>query len=170
MNAPALLPREELREVEAFLFHEARLLDERRFEEWMALFTDDGYYWAPARPEQADPWSEVSLMFDDREIMQNRIRRLRHPKIYAQLPASRAVRQVSNIALDDADAAPGELTVRSVFFMFEHRPTLPEPIERVFAGHYVHRLRREPAGLRIAWKKALLANCDRAFEPLFLYF
>lgn len=156
--------------LEQFLIHEARLLDERRFEEWMALFADDGHYWAPARPEQPDPWSEVSLIFDDREIMQNRIRRLRHPKVYAQLPASRAVRQVSNVSLESEDSAAGELRVRSVFFMFEHRPTLPEPLTRVFAGHYFHRLRRAGDSFRIVEKKAVLANCDAAFDPLFLYF
>lgn len=158
------------RAVERFLVREARLLDERRFEEWMELFTDDGVYWAPARPEQTDPWSEVSLMFDDREIMANRIQRLRHPKVYAQLPASRAVRQVTNVAIDSRDATSGELEVRSVFFMFEHRPTLPQPLERIFAGHYFHRLRPEAQAYKIVEKKAVLANCDAAFDPLFLYF
>ena len=41
--------------IELFLLHEARLLDQRRFEEWMELFTEDGYYWAPARPDQPAP-------------------------------------------------------------------------------------------------------------------
>jgi len=149
---------------------EARLLDERRFEDWRALFTSDGYYWVPARPEQTDPWNEISLMFDDREIMANRIQRLRHPKVYAQLPASRAVRQVSNVEIDEIDAPGGTLTTRSVFFMFEHRPTLPQPIERVFAGHAFHRLRIEDGDFRLVWKKVVLANCDAAFDPLFLYF
>lgn len=160
----------QLREVEAFVINEARLLDERRFEEWMQLFSQDGYYWAPARIEQQDPWSEVSLIFDDREIMQNRIQRLRHPKVYAQLPHSRAVRQVSNVGIDAVDADSGEITARSVFFMFEHRPTLPEPMERIFAGHYYHRLRPAGATFTVAWKKVLLANCDVALDPLFLYF
>lgn len=159
-----------MKEVEAFLIHEARLLDERRFEEWIDLFTQEGYYWAPARPEQADPWSEVSLIFDDREIMGNRIGRLRHPKIYAQMPHSRATRQVSNVGIEAVDAASGEITARSVFFMLEHRPTLPQPIERIFAGQYFHRLRPEGSGFRIVWKKAMLTNCDAAFDPLFLYF
>ena len=172
------------RAVERFLIHEARLLDERRFEEWMELFTADGYYWAPARPGQPDPWSEASLMFDDREIMLNRIQRLRHPQVFAQLPASRAVRQVANIDIEGTSAAfqrapsaeaaetdgPSEIEVRSVFFMFEHRPTLPQPIERIFAGHYRHRLRVSDEGLKIAWKKVELVNSDAAFEPLFLYF
>lgn len=156
------------RAIERFLIQEARLLDERRFEEWMALFVDEGYYWAPARLEQTDPWSEVSLMFDDREIMRNRIQRLRHPKVYAQLPHSRAVRQVSNIAVESVEGK--EATVRSVFFMFEHRPTQPAPLQRVFAGHYFHRLRLKDSSFQIVWKKAMLANCDEALDPLFLYF
>lgn len=162
------------RRIEDFIYHEARLLDERRFEDWMALFRPDGVYWAPARPEQADPWSEVSLMFDDKELMSNRIQRLRHPKMFAQLPASRAVRQVSNIRVDEspeAQAKPdGIVTVRSVFFMFEHRPTLPQPMERVLAGHYTHELVPHGETFEIASKKALLANCDAAFDSFFLYF
>ena len=170
MNESAATPVASERAIQAFLIHEARLLDERRFEDWMGLFTDDGYYWAPARPEQTDPWSEVSLIFDDAEIMRNRIQRLRHPKVFAQLPHSRAVRQISNLSLDAVDAATGEITVRSVLFMFEHRPTLPVPVERTFAGHAYHRLRPDGATFRMCWKKVVLANCDAAFDPLFLYF
>lgn len=169
MSATQAVPIDE-RAVERFLVREARLLDERRFEEWMELFTDDGVYWAPARPEQTDPWSEVSLMFDDREIMANRIHRLRHPKVYAQLPHSRAVRQVSNIEVEPQLDLPNGIIARSAFFMFEHRPTLPEPLQRIFAGHYTHHLRLVDGGLRIVLKKAMLANCDEAFDPLFLYF
>jgi benzoate/toluate 1,2-dioxygenase beta subunit len=157
-------------QVQPFLNHEARLLDERRFEEWMELFLPDGYYWAPARPEQPDPWNEVSLIFDERQIMTNRIARLRHPRIHAQLPPSRAVRQVSNVEIDAIDAASNEITVQSVLFMFEHRPTLPEPIQRIFAGHCTHRLRPEGDTFRIVWKKVLLANCDAALDSLFVYF
>ena len=170
MNTTVLETGFDVRAVEKFLIHEARLLDERRFEEWMDLFTADGYYWVPARPEQNNPWSEVSLIFDDREIMQNRIQRLRHKQVYAQLPHSRAVRQVANVELDETNADAGELTARSTFFMFEHRPTLPQPIERIFAGHCFHRLLVEDERFRIVSKKVVLANCDSPFESLFLYF
>lgn len=170
MNAPLHKATVDVRSVEAFLIHEARLLDERRFEAWMELFTPDGYYWAPARPEQPDPWSEVSLMFDDLEIITNRISRLRHPKIYAQMPPSRATRQVSNVGIEEVDTANGELVARSVLFMLEHRPTLPQPIERIFAATCFHKLRPEGGTFRMAWKKVQLTNCDAAFDPLFLYF
>ncbi|MSP97543.1 MAG: phenoxybenzoate dioxygenase [Betaproteobacteria bacterium] len=170
MNRPAIPTADDIRPVEAFLVWEARLLDERRFEEWQELFVEEGYYWAPARHGQTDPWSESSLMFDDREIMANRIQRLRHPKVYAQIPASQATRQVTNVSIDEVDAQTGELTVRSVFFMFEHRATLPQPLDRIFAGEYRHHLRREADSFRIVWKKAVLVNCDSTFDPLFLYF
>ncbi|MDX3905445.1 MAG: aromatic-ring-hydroxylating dioxygenase subunit beta [Pigmentiphaga sp.] len=163
------LDAELCRDVEDFLTREARMLDERRFEEWMDLFAEDGYYWAPARPGQQDPWHEVSLFFDDREIMADRIARLRHPKIYAQLPPSRAVRQVSNTVID-GDGGDDTVTAHSTFFMFEHRPTLPQPIERVFAGHVTHCLRRAGDGFKIAWKKVMVANCDATHDPMFVYF
>jgi hypothetical protein len=54
--------------------------------------------------------------------------------------------------------------------MFEYRPTLPQPIERLFAATCFHRLRTEVAGYRIVWKKVQLTNCDASFDPIFLYF
>ena len=59
-----------------FLAHEARLLDERRFQEWMQLFADDGTYWVPSVPDQQSPFDQASLFYDDRELMRTRIERL----------------------------------------------------------------------------------------------
>ena len=47
------------------------MLDERRFEEWRDLFADDGYYWVPARPDQPNPLDEVSIFYDDKDLMEN---------------------------------------------------------------------------------------------------
>ncbi len=54
---------------ELFLIHEAALLDQRRFRDWMALFADDGTYWVPAVPNQESPFDQASLFYDDRELM-----------------------------------------------------------------------------------------------------
>ena len=78
-----------VREVEEFLFLEARLLDERRFDDWMALFTDDAVYWVPARPNQQSPFEELSIYYEDRALMDVRIRRLQHADTLAQIPPSR---------------------------------------------------------------------------------
>ena len=59
--------------VEEFLVHEARLLDERRFREWMELFAEDGTYWVPAAPDQESPFAQASLFYDDRNLMRTRV-------------------------------------------------------------------------------------------------
>ena len=73
-------------ECEQFLIHEARLLDDRRFRDWMALFTEDGSYWVPASVGQATPFGRTSLFYDDLELMRTRIDRLEHPLIHVQTP------------------------------------------------------------------------------------
>jgi 3-phenylpropionate/cinnamic acid dioxygenase small subunit len=160
----------DIRAVEDFLLHEAHLLDDRRFEEWMALFTADGFYWAPASLGQADPLNEVSLIYDDRAAMETRIRRLRHPRIHSQTPPSRTARLVANAFIEDASAEGGALTVRSKFIIYEYRPSIPEALERVFGGTYRHRLVTADGSFKIAWKKAMLANCDARLGPFAIYF
>ncbi len=88
---------------EQFLLREARLLDERRFREWMDLFADDGTYWVPAVPDQQSPFDQASLFYDDRELMQTRIERLEHPRIHVQTPPSRTAHLVGNCVVDKAD-------------------------------------------------------------------
>src|SRR5262245_11860815 len=58
---------------EIFLIRETRLLDERRFREWMELFTEDGIYWVPATPGQESPVNSASLFYDDRGLMKTRV-------------------------------------------------------------------------------------------------
>jgi len=55
---------------EQFFMHEARLLDDGRFDEWLALFTEDAWYWIPTEPEQQSPFDTVSLVYDDRRLLE----------------------------------------------------------------------------------------------------
>jgi ethylbenzene dioxygenase subunit beta len=162
---PANAP--DLREAEAFLLHEVQLLDERRLEEWMALFTEDGYYWVPARPGQEDRLDEVSLFLDDREFMATRIRRLRHPAIHAEIPPSRTFHLLGNFRLEDDPPEGADTVVASGMIMLEYREKRGQ---RMFGGHCRHALRREGGNLKIFWKKVELINCDDNFGPLTLYF
>ena len=52
-----------------FLEHEARLLDEAKFDDWLALFTADAWYWVPSEPDQNNPHDTVSLIYDDRRLL-----------------------------------------------------------------------------------------------------
>ena len=148
--------------VEEFLVHEARLLDERRFREWMELFADDGTYWVPAVPDQESPLDQASLFYDDRELMKTRVERLEHPRIHVQTPPSRTAHLIGNTFIEQADEAKGEFVVASTVIMVEYR----DEAQRVFAGRQRHRLRRDDAGLRIVQKRVDLINCDSAFEAM----
>lgn len=153
-------------EVEQFLYREARLLDERRFEEWMGLFAEDGYYWVPAAPDQDDPYQAVSIFFDDRELMKTRIGRLRHPKIHSQEPHSRTCHYVSNVEIDEAYGTENEILVHSAQMMLEFRLDR----QTSYGGRCRHLLRKTDGDFEIAWKRVDLVNCDGIFEMLSIPF
>ncbi|MBV9969377.1 MAG: hypothetical protein JO228_05285 [Xanthobacteraceae bacterium] len=71
----------DVRACEEFLLYEARLLDEARFDDWLALFTPDAWYWVPSQPNQPDPLETVSLIYDDRRLLETRVRRLASPRM-----------------------------------------------------------------------------------------
>lgn len=148
-----------LREVEEFLFHEARLLDERRFEEWLELFTEDGLYWVPGAPDQESPLDALSLFYEDKSLLDVRIRQIRHPRYYAQAPHTRTRHVIGNVELEAAEGPSDEkreIWVRAGFVMLEYR----DDHRRVFGGDVRHQLRRTEAGLRIAFKRVDLVDCD----------
>lgn len=151
-------------EIEAFLTHEAALLDEARYEEWLALFTADAWYWVPAELGQRDPHETISLMYDDRRLLETRVRRLKEGILHAQTPRSAASRQVTNVAI--VERQPGAVLVRSKFVMVEYRRN----VQRVFAGTYVHGLVRTGGALRIASKRVNLVNCEAELEGLVVPF
>src|ERR1700716_2780547 len=104
---------------EQFLLHEARLLDETKFDDWLALFTADAWYWVPSEPGQANPHDTVSLMYDDRRLLETRGRRLATPRMYSQEPRSRTSRIVAQVSIEDAEGRAA--TTRSKFLMVEYR-------------------------------------------------
>ena len=154
-----------VRECELFLVHEARLLDEGRFDEWLALFTPQASYWVPIEPNQANPLETVSLIYDDRRLLETRVRRLASPRIYSQEPRSRTSRIVANVSIeDDPDAA--STLVRSKFIMIEFRRNE----QRLFGGTYFHRLTTVAGDIRIASKRVDLVNCDAPLDGLVVPF
>ena len=147
---------DDLRAAESFLVHEARLLDERRFDDWLDLFTADGWYWVPIEPGQNNPHDTVSLIYDDRRLLETRIRRLAHPLAHAQAPPSRTSRIVANVTAEDGPADGADLVVRSKFQMVEYR----RDKQRLFAGTCRHGLVAADGGYRIRWKRVDLVDCD----------
>jgi 3-phenylpropionate/cinnamic acid dioxygenase small subunit len=160
-SAPAELSIERC---EAFLVFEARLLDDARFDEWLALFLPDARYWVPSVHNQDNPHDTVSLMYDDRRLLETRVRRLASPRIYSQEPRSRTSRIVTNMTVEERSS--DAWTIRSKFVMVEFRRNE----QRLFAGTYQHRLTTDESGIRIAFKRVDLVNCDMPHDGLVIPF
>lgn len=149
---------------EEFLLHEARLLDEAKFDDWLALFTPDAQYWVPSEPNQQNPHDTVSLMYDDRRLLETRVRRLASPRIYSQEPRSRTSRIVANVTLEESSA--DYALTRSKFMLIEFRRNE----QRMFGGTCFHRLVRHEGALRIRLKRIDLLNCDAPLDGLVVPF
>ena len=143
-----------------FLHHEARLLDEHRWDEWQRLFTPDGLYWVPLVHGQTDPINHASLFCEDALLRSMRARRLEQARAYSQQPPTRTVHVVGNIGLESRDEAG--CVVRSTFLLLEWRKTE----QRTFGGSVLHTLRREGGEFRIHMKRVELVNCDAPHEAL----
>ena len=162
-RAPASPPLP-LAEVEQFLYREARLLDQGHLDEWLALFTDDATYWVPLEANQQDPRGAVSIIYDDRRLLEVRVRQFRHPRAHARLPAYRTVHHIGNVQILADDGR--EITVGSSLVMLEYR----QERQRVWGALVEHRLRRTPDGLRIAAKRIDLPNSESELDGIVALF
>ena len=72
-----------------FVYAEAQMLDEQRYEDWLQLFTDDGFYWMPLEPGQTDARLHTSLLYEDKLLLRVRVERLNGARTYSQQPKSR---------------------------------------------------------------------------------
>lgn len=140
---------------EEFLYHEAHLLDTQQYEEWLALFTDDATYWVPLEQGQKDPHETSSLIYDDRTLLELRVKQFRHPRAHARAPLPRTVHQIGNIVVRD-------LVVHSTLTVVEFR----NDKQRLWAGLVEHQLRRERDSWRIARKRIDLVNSQGELEGI----
>jgi benzoate/toluate 1,2-dioxygenase beta subunit len=154
----------DLERCEQFLLHEARLLDDGKFDDWLALFTPEAWYWVPSEPDQADPVETVSLIYDDRRLLETRVRRLASPRMYSQEPRSRTSRMIGNVSIEET--GKGFATVRSKFTMIEYR----REQQRLFGGTALHRLVQADCRIMIAWKRVDLVNCDAPLDGITIPF
>ncbi len=147
-------------EAEVILYTEARMLDERRYREWLATLTADATYWVPANGDGVDPKREVAIVYDDMPLLTDRIERLTSGGAHAQSPPSKTRRVVANVQIEAS--AENSATVLCAFIMYELRRSK----ERVFAGRGEYRIRRDGGRWKIAGKKAVLVNNAEVIDNL----
>jgi 3-phenylpropionate/cinnamic acid dioxygenase small subunit len=135
---------------------EARLLDQLRFDEWLAMYAPECIYWVPGTPEAGDPRREIAISFDDRRRMEDRIYRLRTGYAWSQAPKSRTVRMVSNVEVFAAKQGDARM-VRSNLLISEFRVDGT----RYLSGWCGHRFTKTPHRWEIQVRQVNLIDCDQ---------
>lgn len=161
-------------EVQQFLFREARLLDERRFKEWVELFADDVLYWAPVLTNrtardlrhEVQKFGESAHFEDSKTSLQNRVRRLDSGMAWAEMPPSRTRHLISNVEVEPIDGSD-ELRVRSAFLVYRSHL---ESDEEIYAGARNDVLRRTGASFAIARREIHLDQGTILGKNLAIFF
>ena len=161
-----------LREVEQFLYREVRLLDERRFHEWLQLLTEDIRYWMAGRTNRypktskaisiLDPGryveddltkeDELAILDEDKATLDARVARLGTGMAWAEDPPSRTRHLISNIEVEPGNTA-SELTAYSNFIVYRSRAELEEDF---YVGTRRDVLRRVDGAWKLARRKIIL--------------
>ena len=171
-TVPAMRNEDLIREVEQFLYREARLLDSRRFREWLELFTDDVRYWMAARSNRypksskaiaiLDPAryvkddrtreDDLAILDETKETLTGRVARLDTGMAWAEDPPSRTRHVITNIEIESG-ASDTELTAYSNFIVYRGRA---ETEQDFYVGGREDRLRRVDGDWKIARRKLTL--------------
>lgn len=148
-----------------FVYNEANLLDEQRFNEWLDLFTEDGYYWMPLAHGQTDPILHASLLYEDKLLLKVRIERLAGLRTFSQQPKSRCHHLLQAPRVLDFDANADEHLVRTAFHYTETR----NEEQTIYVGWVTHHLVLDNGQLRMRLKRVDLLNCDAPFSNIQLF-
>jgi len=148
-----------------FVVHEARLLDDKRYPEWLDLWTDDGIYWVPLTPEQSEGVHHNSHLYEDKLLRELRVERLKSARAYSQQPPSRALHLLQTPTLETSDVAAQRFVLRTPFHYTEAQG---DEIQ-TFVGTAFHHLVRDGGALRLRLKRVDLLNGDAALPAVQLF-
>ena len=152
-------------EVASFLYHEAELLDERRYEEWLDLLAEDIRYWMPIRRnvklgelerEFTREGQDVNWFDEGKDTLVRRVKQILTGVHWAEEPLSRLCHMVSNVQLLGAEpsvTAPANVTVKSRFLVYRNRV---ETETDILVGKREDVLRRVDGGWQVSRRKIIL--------------
>jgi 3-phenylpropionate/cinnamic acid dioxygenase small subunit len=143
-----------------FLYREARLQDEHRFQEWEALWTADATYWVPANGEDTNPERDMSIIYDNRSRIGLRIRQFLTGKRYSQMPVSRLRRVIGNVEMVGDEAGGTRVTANMLLYESHRRGQI------MWAARNEYLLREVDGQWRLAFKKVALVNNATALTTM----
>ena len=149
-----------------FVCHEAALLDARRFDDWLALFAEDGRYWVPLQgADQADAATWNSIALEDHLLLALRVARLKNPRAHSQRPASTGQHVLQPPRVERIDHDANDYRLRTPFVYVEARGEQ----QTLLAGTCRHHLVRADGALKIALKRVDLVNAGAAHPAIQLF-
>jgi 3-phenylpropionate/cinnamic acid dioxygenase small subunit len=148
-----------------FVVHEAHLLDQKRYDEWLDLFTDDAFYWVPLAQDQPDGVNQTSHLYEDKLLRALRVERLKSPRAFSQQPPSRAHHLLQVPVIEINDAAGNHHVLRTQF----HYTEVQMDEQNLFVGTFYHHLTVDSGRLRMKLKRANLLNSDCALPAIQLF-
>jgi 3-phenylpropionate/cinnamic acid dioxygenase small subunit len=148
-----------------FVYDEARLIDEKRFDEWYELFTEDAFYWMPLTRGQPDGESYTSLLYEDKLLLRVRIERLKNPHSFSQHQPSFCQHVLQTPLVESVGADGNSWVMRTPFTYVESQLDTQLLLAGVSWLHVV----RLDGRLRIRLKKVELVNCDAALPSIQLF-
>ena len=147
-------------EVQQFIFREARLQDIHDYDAWEELWTDDALYWVPANGTDTDPERQMSLIYDNRSRIALRIRQLKTGRRHSQTPPSQLARVISNFEFLKSSNDDIKVSCNAQIFETNLRG------DTMWASRNEYTLRRVDGGLKMAYKKVVLVNNNKAIYTL----
>ena len=155
------------REVTDLVYREAMLLDRRRWDDWIDLYTEDAVYWVPSWASEeettTDPELQLNLIYlRNRGGLEDRIFRIESRDSYASVPLDRTVHVVSNVLVEQSDGEDIEASANCLVHTYGKKGSMTR------GGMYDFILRRTDAGLKIARKKITFID-DRLEGPVDVY-
>ena len=153
------------RDLVDFVVREARLLDDKRYEAWNALFTDDAFYWVPLVPDQEDGLNHTSHLYEDKLLRELRIERLKSPRAFSQQPPTRSHHLLQTPTVESSDTDAGTWIVRSEFHYTESQGDE----QNRFVGTCFHHLVLQDGELKMTLKRVNLLNPDAALPAVQLF-
>ncbi|MFN3232239.1 MAG: aromatic-ring-hydroxylating dioxygenase subunit beta [Alphaproteobacteria bacterium] len=154
-------------EVNGLLTVEAHLLDDRTYEQWLDLFTEDCLYWMPVDPLAVDGRQRLNVFYDNRARMEDRVDRLTSGSAFSEQPPTLTARTISAVYVTaEQDSTDTDLIVRSNFVLVSNRLGN----QQLYGGRCLHHLVRICGSLRIAEKRVTLLGSDTPQRPMTFMF
>jgi len=157
-------------EVLYFLYHEAALLDERRFSEWLSLLTEDIHYRMPLPINGARSFGysdQTDIFSENLASLKVRVDKLGTDYAWADTPPSRTRHMISNLRLGATDK-PEEVEALSTVLIYRSRFSPPD-IE-LFTGERQDRIRKTGGQWRLAQRTVFLDQAVVGARHLSVFF